>query len=228
MTRTTLMMTLLVAMAAVIGSGCDKQATTPRPPAVVTPAEVKPMTHKLLVTSDKLGQVPAGWAAASGTWKVAADATSPSKGPVLAQTAANPSTDFNVVLAPAPAMKDVDISVKVRAVAGIGDQGGGPVWRAVDGKNYYVARWNPLEANYRLYKMVDGKRTQLATVDLKGIATGWHTLRVTMKGDAIECYLDGKSVVTAKDSTFAAAGKVGVWTKGDAATNFDELTVMGK
>jgi hypothetical protein len=177
--------------------------------------------------ADKAGDVPKGWEAAVGTWKVAADDTAPSKPNVLAQSAAGPKPQFNVALATATSLKDLDLTVKMKAVSGEIDQGGGPVWRAKDAKNYYVCRWNPLEDNFRLYKLVDGKRTQLATADMEA-APGWRTIRVVVKGEQIECYLDGKKVVEAKDDTFKDAGKVGLWTKADAATHFDDLAVSGK
>ena len=177
--------------------------------------------------ADKAGEMAKGWTADVGTWTVVADDTAPSKPNVLAQSAEGPGAQFNIALATATSFKDLDLTVKMKAVAGKADQGGGPVWRARDAKNYYVCRWNPLEDNFRLYKVVDGKRTQLANADLKAEA-GWHTIRVTMKGDQIECYFDGKKVVEAKDDTFKDAGKVGLWTKADAATHFDDLTVSGK
>jgi len=234
MSRTTLVVLATIA-AAMIAGGCEEQAKSPRS-AASTPAGVAPATPSAAAAKqvthnfdlDKAGQLPQGWTAASGTWKVAADPAAPSKGQTIAQSAASPSTDYNVLLAPAAAMKDVDITLRLRPVAGIGDRGGGPVWRAADAKNYYVARWNPLEANFRLYKVVDGKRTQLATVDVPAVPTGWHAMRITMQGDAIACWFDGRQVVTAKDATFTAAGKVGLWTKGDAATNFDDFSVVGK
>jgi hypothetical protein len=177
--------------------------------------------------ADKAGEAAKGFTAAVGTWKVAADEMAPSKPNVLAQTAKSTGADFNIVLADAPAVKDLDLTVRMKAVSGEGDQGGGLVWRAKDAKNYYVARWNPLESNYRFYKVVDGTRTQLATADVKAEA-GWHTLRIVMKGDAIECYFDAKRIIEAKDGTFKDAGKVGLWTKADAVTHFDDLAVSGK
>jgi hypothetical protein len=88
---------------------------------------------------------------------------------------------------------------------------------------------NPLEDNYRLYKVVAGKRTQLATKEgLKVPAGEWHRLKVTQSGDRIECFLDGKKMLEGKDDTFTRAGKVGLWTKADARTHFDEFRVSGK
>ena len=85
---------------------------------------------------------------------------------------------------------------------------------------------NPLEDNYRLFKVVAGKRTQLATKDGLKIPTGeWHTLTVRQKGEQIECHLDGKKQLEAKDATFTKSGKIGLWTKADAQTYFDDLKV---
>jgi hypothetical protein len=109
------------------------------------------------------------------------------------------------------------------------DQGGGVVWRYQDANNYYIARMNPLEDNFRVYKVADGKRSaEFQSVDVKVPAKEWHMLKVTMKGDHIECFLDGKKHLDVKDGTFKAAGKVGLWTKADAQTYFDDFKVSGE
>jgi hypothetical protein len=182
---------------------------------------------------DDLGKLPAGWKAdhtnkdGAGAWKVVADATAPSKtGHVLAQTGQSPKPVFNLCVAQDTRLADVELSVRFKATRGDIDQGGGLVWRYADPENYYVARFNPLEGNYRLYKVVAGKRVQLATSeDLKARAGEWHTLTVRMTGDRIECQLDGKTELEAKDGTLSKAGKVGLWTKADAQTSFDQLVI---
>jgi hypothetical protein len=123
--------------------------------------------------------------------------------------------------------EDLELSVKMKAIAGKEDRGGGLIWRAKDSKNYYVARFNPLEGNYRLYKVDKGKRTLLKSADVKQ-TDGWHTLTITMKGHFIQCDYDGKKVLEAKDSTFQSAGQIGLWTKADAQSHFDDLTVSEK
>ncbi|MCI0705242.1 MAG: DUF1080 domain-containing protein [Planctomycetia bacterium] len=178
-----------------------------------------------------LGKVPAGWKATQtgkgegSVWKVVEDKTVPSKsGFALAQTAEGPGPLFNLCVAENTNFKDVEITVAFKANAGKKDQGGGVVWRYKDADNYYIARFNPLEDNYRVYKVVDGKRVQLATKEeLKFPAGEWHTLSITMKGDAITCSLNGKKYLDAKDDTFPKAGKVGLWTKADAQTSFDNF-----
>ncbi|MGH9966805.1 MAG: family 16 glycoside hydrolase [Pyrinomonadaceae bacterium] len=176
---------------------------------------------------ERAGKIAVGFTGEVGEWKNVADGSAPSKANVLAQLAKNERPVFNVALASESSYANVDITVKFKAIAGVIDQGGGLVWRARDAKNYYIARYNPLENNYRVYKVEDGRRTQLGTSDIKA-SEGWHTLRVTMTGDHIECFYDGKSYLNVNDSTFRESGKIGLWTKADAQTHFDDLTVSGR
>ena len=176
------------------------------------------------------GKLPTGWTAAKtgngdgSVWKVTEDATAPSKtGFVLSQLAEAETAVFNICVCEFAA-KDVELSVSFKANKGDDDQGGGVVWRYQDADNYYVARYNPLEGNYRAYRIVCGKRSQLASKnDIKLKAGEWHTLGVKMTGDAIACSLNGKVELEAKDATIAKPGKVGVWTKADAQTSFDQF-----
>ncbi len=172
--------------------------------------------------ADEEGTLAAGFTSEVGEWKVVEDPTAPSGKRVFAQLAESSRPTFNIALARDTSLRDVDVSVRFRAVAGSIDQGGGPVWRARDAGNYYIARYNPLEENYRVYKVVDGRRTQLGSADIEA-SEGWHALRVTMAGDHIRCYYDEKLYLDVRDPTFDAAGKVGLWTKADAQTHFDDL-----
>lgn len=199
--------------------------------SVLLAADEKPLSIKF--AKGDLGMVPTGWKADQtgkgdgSVWKVVVDDTAPSKtGHVLAQTAESPGPMFNLCMADDTSFTDVAATVAFKALKGKKDQGGGIVWRYADANNYYIARFNPLEDNYRLYKVVGGKRIQLATKEeLKAPAGEWHTLTIKMKGDQIECHLNGKKQLEAKDDTFTKAGKVGLWTKADAQTAFDDFTV---
>jgi hypothetical protein len=177
--------------------------------------------------SDQAGAIAQGFTNEGGKWDVIADDTAPSKPHVLAQLAKSSGSAFNLTLVSETNYRDLDVTVKMKAIAGSSDQGGGIVWRAKDGKNYYVARYNPLEDNYRLYHVVHGRRSELKSADIRH-TPGWHTLRVTMNGDRIECYYDGNKYLEAKDSTFKEGGKIGLWTKSDAQSHFDDLYVSGK
>jgi hypothetical protein len=168
------------------------------------------------------GTLPSGFVVATGHWRVVAH----DHGKVLTQLARNANTVFNVVLIRGHDAQDLDLSVKLRPVAGVNDQGGGLIWRAKDAKNYYLARFNPLENNFRVYTVVDGKRTQLQSADAS-YPGAWCHLRVNMKGDHIACFKDGVKLLDVHDSTFPGPGQIGLWSKSDAQTEFDELELQG-
>lgn len=172
--------------------------------------------------SDEPGRIARGFTGEVGTWKVARDG----ENRVMAQEARNPDDTFNVALLSGKPFRDLDMSVRLKAVAGELDRGGGLVWRARDRDNYYIARYNPLEDNFRVYKVVDGKRTQFASASVPG-DTKWHILRVTASGRRMACYLDGRKYLEVDDGTFPDAGRIGLWTKADARSSFDDLTITG-
>jgi len=179
-----------------------------------------------------VGKLPADWMATQSgegkgsDWKVLDDKTAPKGAKVLAQTSPDgPNALFNLCVFGKYSVIDLDLSVAFKSVAGKKDQGGGPVWRYQDPKNYYVVRMNPLEDNFRLYKFVDGKRIQLATADVTAESGKWHTIRVVHKGDQIQCFLNGKKLLEAKDDTIKGTGKIGLWTKADAQTYFDDVVI---
>jgi hypothetical protein len=182
--------------------------------------------------SDTSGQLPAKCHAArtgSGAeseWAVTGDPTAPSKPNVVAQTSTDP-TDyrFPLLIADAGSFQDLDLSVKFKAVSGSVDRAGGLVFRLKDPNNYYIVRANALENNYRLYRVVNGRRSQFAGANLKVTSGEWHELRVEAAGNKITCYFDGTKKIEATDDTFKDAGKVGLWTKADSVTYFDDLKV---
>jgi hypothetical protein len=99
------------------------------------------------------------------------------------------------------------------------------VWRYQDANNYYVARWNPLEDNFRLYQVINGHRTQMDHADLKASTDQWHTIRITQQGHRIYGYFDGQKLLEAEDNAITNAGQVGVWSKSDAVSHFKDITV---
>jgi hypothetical protein len=181
--------------------------------------------------SDKTDAPPAGFSfgrtgsGREGRWVVVAAADAPSKPNVLAQLDAD-STDyrFPVAVVDDSSFEDVKLSVACKPVSGSVDQGCGLVWRFKDADNYYLTRANALEDNVRLYTVKGGRRIQFAGWDGKVASKVWHKLQVEARGDRFQVSFDDKKVMDAKDSTFAAAGKVGVWTKADSVIQFDDLT----
>ncbi len=185
--------------------------------------------------SDTVGSVPAKFRSArtgqgtEGKWVVMSDATAPSKPNVVAQTSMD-TTDyrFPLLIADEGSFKDLELSVRFKAVSGEVDRAGGLVFRLKDANNYYIVRANALEDNYRLYHVVAGNRRQFAGANFKVTSGEWHELRVECVGNKIICYYDGMKKIEATDDTFKDAGKVGLWTKADSVTYFDDLKVTAK
>jgi Domain of Unknown Function (DUF1080) len=164
-----------------------------------------------------------GWQTFEGQWSVEEMPGAPSGKRVLVQRATK--NEFDVIVAPGGAYSDVDVSVRFKPMSGKEDASGGIVFRFADGK-YYVVRANALEDNFRLY-YYDKRRIQLASATVKPPALGqWHTLRAVAVGDLVQAYLDGKLLLNHRDSRFRS-GQVGLWTKTDSVTAFDDLEIKG-
>jgi hypothetical protein len=164
-----------------------------------------------------------GWKTVDGRWSVEEAKDAPSGKRVLFQRALK--NTFNVIVAPAGPYTDVDASVRFKPISGQIDASGGIVFRFSDGR-YYVVRANALEDNFRLY-YYDQKRYQIATANVKPPALGqWHTLRVVAVANLIQAYLDGQLLLDPRDSRFRS-GLVGLWTKTDSVTAFDDLEIKG-
>ena len=178
-----------------------------------------------------VGQLPAGITTAlTGgggpvKWSVLEDATAPAGTKVLAQTSAD-RTDYRFPLAIfEPALRDAAVAVRFKAVSGQVDRAAGIALRLSDANNYYVVRANALEDNVRLYRVVAGKRIQFAGADIKVPSGTWNQLSLEARGSRFEVFFNGKSLFSATDSTFAATGRVALWTKADSVTYFDDLTI---
>lgn len=144
---------------------------------------------------------------------------------VVAQSAENEGDYFNLLVLDKLKYQDLRITVKLKAVAGNEDQGGGLVWRYIDNNNYYIARFNPLEHNFRVYRVVNGNRKQLKSVDSDIKAGIWFTMTIEMKGNIVICFLNSKKLIEATDDTFKSSGNIGLWTKADAVTYFEDLII---
>ncbi len=156
----------------------------------------------------------------SAKWSIEKDGNAPSKPHVLAQRG---EAQFPVALKNDTALKDGFVEVKFKAVGGKEDQAGGVVWRAKDADNYYIARANALEDNVAIYHTIGGRRVAFESIGTKVAPGVWHTLRVDFKGGGFTVTFDGKKVIEASDARFKDAGKVGVWTKADSVTLFDDF-----
>jgi hypothetical protein len=164
-----------------------------------------------------------GWAVVAGRWAVEDMAGAPSGERVLVQRAVK--NEFNVIVAPSGPYSDVDVSMKFKPISGSEDASGGIVFRFADGR-YYLIRANALEDNIRLYHY-DRSRSMLESARVRAPALGqWHSVRVVAAGDHIQGWLDGALLLDVRDKRFSA-GRVGLWTKADSITAFDDLTIRG-
>ena len=179
--------------------------------------------------SSATGALPDGWKAGvtgAGTprWSVERDATAPSAPNVLKQSGRGA---FPWCVKDA-SVADGFVEVKMKPVSGREDQAGGVVWRWKDGDNYYVARANALENNVSLYYTERGSRKTIRYVDAPVAGNAWHTLRVEFSGSRIRVVLDGVARIEVDDRHIEGAGAVGVWTKADSVTLFDDFTYAAR
>jgi hypothetical protein len=180
--------------------------------------------------SDAAGALPAGWRSGvtgrgSPRWSVEVDPSAPSRPNVLKQSGRGA---FPWCVKPDAALADGYVQVKFKPLSGREDQAGGVVWRWKDGDNYYVARANALENNVSLYYTANGRRNTLKYVDAPVPGNAWHTLRVEFSGKKIRVIYDGKAAIEMEDAHIPGAGAVGVWTKADSVTLFDDFAFGGK
>jgi 3-keto-disaccharide hydrolase len=221
------------------GANGDEDGSHPAETKVMPeiPAPLQPGGKEFLYNfdSDAVGKLPSKFhealtgQGAKAQWVVRADVSAPSQPNVLAQTSAD-KTDYRFPLAIADdgSFQNLEMSVKFKAVSGEVDRAAGMVFRLIDANNYYIVRANALEGNYRLYHVVKGRRVQFAGANVKVASGEWHELRVECVGNHIICYYDGEKKIDATDETFKEAGKVGLWTKADSVTCFDDLRVSAK
>jgi hypothetical protein len=174
---------------------------------------------------DAAGAMPQGWEGGvtgrgAAVWTVQQDPSAPSAPNVLRQSGKG---DFPWCVRRDASVADGFVEVKFKPVSGREDQAGGVVWRWKDGNNYYVARANALEDNVSLYYTENGSRKTIKYVDAPVAKGKWHTLRAEFRASRIRVLLDGKAYIELDDSHIAGPGAVGVWTKADSVTLFDDF-----
>lgn len=218
-------------------SGESKEANPNPPPAPPIPEGARVVDFEAAT----VGTPPEGFTFArtgrgdEGQWVVVVGTESAGRN-ALSQSSTDPTSGrFPLAIYEGFSGRDVDVSARFMPVSGEVDQAGGLVWRYRDPNNYYIVRANSLEDNVVLYKVENGKRTDLPVkgagrtygVKQKVPGKSWSQLRVTARGNLFTVSFDGKQIFQVEDSTFQGAGKVGLWTKADSVTHFDDLRVAG-
>jgi 3-keto-disaccharide hydrolase len=189
-------------------------ATAPSPPETIT------------FDQAPVGQAPLGWTgtktgSGDAKWTIEKDDTAPSKPNVLKQSGV---ATYPVCFKDDTSVKDGFVEVKFKPISGKEDQAGGVVWRLKDANNYYIARANALEDNVTIYHTINGRRTERKRTNMKVASNVWHTIRVDFAGNHFTVTYDGKKAIDWDDDTFKDGGKVGVWTKADSVTLFDDFS----
>lgn len=174
----------------------------------------------------KPGWLPGGWlggvtGSGKAHWAVVADDTAPSRPNVLKQSGEG---KYPWCVNTKALIKDGYVEVKFKPISGKDDQAGGLIWRWQDGDNYYVARANALEDNVTVYHTIKGTRREKKKFETKVTSGQWHTLRVDFNGNHFTITFDGQKALEWEDETFQLAGAVGIWTKADSVTLFDDFT----
>jgi hypothetical protein len=190
------------------------------------------------------GKLPTDWtvamthAGAPPRWEIVRDESAPSRPNVLAQLSRDRTAGrFPLAIWDRALFRDGEVSVAFKAVDGSIDKAAGLVWRYQDSNNYYIVRANALENNVVLYKVENGVRTSIAPKDLPSRSYGvkhlipsgrWNNLKVTFAGATFAVFLNQERLFEVEDTTFQKPGKIGLWTKADSVTYFDDFTVVSK
>jgi hypothetical protein len=229
---------LLAACASSAGTGTSSGTpagpATPTPPSTSVASRTTPATQptsagsraqplKWNFDADPVGQLPQGAVAFSGTWAVRAESGTPSPPNALCQTG---SAEFPALALGDAVFADVVLSARFKPISGSQDQAGGLIFRIQDKDNYYILRANALEGNVNLYKYAGGRRSDLKGGSAKVVAGQWQELRVEVAGNRFHGFLDGQQVVEATDGSYTS-GRVGLWTKADSVTCFDDVQAQG-
>jgi len=188
------------------------------------------MGETIRFDQDKIGELPAGWKAGvtgrgAPRWSVENDDSAPSPPNVLKQSGTG---TFPWCVKTDTSIENGSVEVRFRPIAGRQDAAGGIVWRWKNGDNYYVARANALEDNVSLYYTMNGRRNTIQYANARVAKNQWHTIRVEFTGRSIRVVLDGKVYIEQEDDHISGAGAVGLWTKADSVTAFDDFSFASR
>jgi hypothetical protein len=183
-----------------------------------------------------LGKTPPGWTVTMTNlggppqWQIVKDQSAPTQPYVLAQISSDPTGNrFPLAIYDSLSLKNADVSVRIKPVSGREDRAGGVVWRYHDANNYYLVRANAITKDVVVYKVERGQRTQISHEVRHDIpSNAWSILKVSVRGDKFQVYVNHRRVLVSEDRTFRGAGKVGLWTVADSVTYFDDFRVYPK
>jgi 3-keto-disaccharide hydrolase len=215
--------TALMAVLAVAPVGCDGTPRVKYQAADKTAVAGQPAEWPF--DGDEVGKPPTGGEVFGGRWEVRAEPDAPSKPNVLCQSAT--TEDFPAIRLGTGVYTDLTATVRFKPVSGKDDRAAGIIFRVQDKDNYYIARANAREDNVILFRYASGRRSTLKEGSVKVPSGEWQELKVEVEGNRFRAFLNGRQVVEATDDAYAAGG-VGLWTKADSVTYFDDYRVTAK
>jgi hypothetical protein len=181
-----------------------------------------------------LGKTPPGWTVAmtnhgrAPQWEIRRDDSAATRPYVLAQVSDSSEDRSPLAILDNMSLRDGDVSVRIKPVSGHEVQAGGLIWRYKDPNNYYLARTSALEKNVAVFRVQNGRFIRIQPLvkhELPGNGTGWTILKVSVRGNRFQVYLDHRRILQGTDNTFIGAGGVGLWTLADSVTYFDDFRV---
>jgi 3-keto-disaccharide hydrolase len=220
--RSTILLTLLLVLAG-LSAGCGGKPRVRYQPEDRT--ALPGQTEEWTFDKDTAGNPPAGSEVFGGAWEVRAETNAPSTPNALCQTAT--AEDFPAIRLATSVYTDLSATVRFKAVSGKDDQAAGIIFRVQDKDNYYILRANALEDNVILFRFGSGTRSTLKEESVKVPSGEWQDLRLEVEGNRFRGYLNDQLVVEATDDAYPAGG-VGLWTKADSVTCFDDFRVTAK
>ncbi len=214
--------TVTLLVASLLVAGCSGQPQTRFSPTDSNVAAGQ--NTRFTFDFDPIGGLPKGAGVFSGNWAIRVEPDAPTQPNALCQTG---TATFPALFLSDAVYADAVVSVQFKPISGRDDQAAGIIFRIQDKDNYYILRANALENNVNFYKYASGIRSGIKEAGAKVVSSQWQELRVEVTGNRLQGFLNGQLVNAATDDSYKA-GKVGLWTKADSVTCFDNVEVSGR
>jgi len=212
---------IVVGIGAACALACASTRAAAQPAAIMIP--IDKMTVGATPSDFEFARTGQGGAA---QWVVVEDATATGSRAIEQWSTDRADYRFPLAIYQPVSAKNVEVTLRFKPVGGRVDQAGGIAVRVTSPNDYYLVRANALEDNVRFYRIVKGRREQLATANIKVASAQWHMLGIKAENDRFTISFDGKQLHSTTDKTFSSSGRVALWTKSDSVTRFDQIHIQ--
>lgn len=177
-------------------------------------ADVPPAAFDL----DPLGE------SARARWHVVQDATA-AAGFAIEQMRAPTNADSALAISKAASLRNVDVSLRLKAISGFEDQAGGVALRLVAPDTYYLVQVDVRRDRVLFQRVTGGVSEDIVGVDADIASDAWHTLNVRAMEDEFVITLDGVWMFTAFDKSLSQGGHFALWTNVHGITRFESISI---